>query len=307
MSSRSILCGVSMGVIGALLIFGGGCGGSAHDVAPDSGALPEGGGVVVDGGVVADGGLGGAGAVGGSQSDSPAGPAEGGSGEAGQGPPPANSTTVSKIDILFDIDNSSSMGDKQQYLQQAIPDLIQRLTTPNCVDAAGNNLTGANGLQLVAAADGTCTMGQPQFAPVTDMHIGVVTSGLGGRGTTTICQVPTTPNAVEADYLEFTSGSYQQYLLDAANNDYTGLTSVSKNNDDQAHLINRTAPPATPNVSPGQLPGDFLAWAPTATGDASGADAEPTTTQLETDTQDVIIGAGAFGCGIESQLESWYR
>src|SRR5580698_11442338 len=32
---------------------------------------------------------------------------------------------VDKIDMLFDIDNSASMGDKQAYLFQAIPLLIQ--------------------------------------------------------------------------------------------------------------------------------------------------------------------------------------
>ena len=45
---------------------------------------------------------------------------------------------VDKVDILFDIDNSASMGDKQAYLSKAIPDLITRLVTPNCVDANGD-------------------------------------------------------------------------------------------------------------------------------------------------------------------------
>src|SRR5580693_1526852 len=41
---------------------------------------------------------------------------------------------IDKIDLLFDIDNSASMGDKQDYLASAIPDLISRLINPNCVD-----------------------------------------------------------------------------------------------------------------------------------------------------------------------------
>ncbi len=45
-------------------------------------------------------------------------------------------TAVDKIDLLFSIDNSASMGDKQAYLEQAIPDLIKRLLTPNCLDPA---------------------------------------------------------------------------------------------------------------------------------------------------------------------------
>ena len=45
---------------------------------------------------------------------------------------------IDKVDILFDIDNSASMGDKQEYLIQAIPDMISRLITPRCVDNDGN-------------------------------------------------------------------------------------------------------------------------------------------------------------------------
>jgi hypothetical protein len=29
--------------------------------------------------------------------------------------------------------------------------------------------------------------------------------------------------------------------------------------------------------------------------------------QLETDFAELVGGVGVFGCGIESQLESWYR
>src|SRR5580698_7153105 len=46
--------------------------------------------------------------------------------------------SIDKVDILFDIDNSASMGDKQAYLANAIPLLITRLVQPNCVDANGN-------------------------------------------------------------------------------------------------------------------------------------------------------------------------
>ena len=42
--------------------------------------------------------------------------------------------SVDKIDLLFMIDNSISMADKQLVLQAAVPDLVQRLVNPNCVD-----------------------------------------------------------------------------------------------------------------------------------------------------------------------------
>ncbi|MDP8998525.1 MAG: hypothetical protein M3O46_00255, partial [Myxococcota bacterium] len=82
---------------------------------------------------------------------------------------------VDKIDLLFMIDNSASMGDKQALLAQAVPDLINRLVQPNCVDPMGKTLGISDGA-------GQCTMGKPEFPPVHDMHIGIVTSSLGGRG-----------------------------------------------------------------------------------------------------------------------------
>jgi len=222
-----------------------------------------------------------------------------------------NTTTIDKIDILFDIDNSSSMGDKQNYLQAAVPDLITRLVSPNCVDAMGNPIT-ANGVQLVADSTGACTMGTAEFPPVHDMHIGVVTSSLGPRGTTSICQTSTTPGATPSYYNEYTSGSYLTYVSDSANNQFPGLNSISKNNDDQAHLINRTDPPSAPNGTPSPLPsGNFLAWVPpgsmdTAPPNGSGT-VESVAANLTGDFQSLVIGSQAYGCGIESQLETWYR
>jgi hypothetical protein len=219
----------------------------------------------------------------------------------------AGTATSGKLDILFDVDNSASMSDKQEYLQQVIPYLIARLTTPNCVDGTGNAIV-QNGVALTADASGTCASGQPQFAPINDLHLGVVTSSLGGRGTTNLCQTMGTPDAVPADYDEFITGSYAQFLVDVSSGSYTGLTSVSKNNDDEAHLINRTLPPSNPTSQPGSVAGDFLAWAPSAIElEPEDAVVETTTTSLATDSQQVILGAGSFGCGIESQMESWYR
>ncbi len=49
-------------------------------------------------------------------------------------------SAVERVDMLFAIDNSTSMGDKQAYLAAAVPDLVSRLVTPNCVDTSGNVL-----------------------------------------------------------------------------------------------------------------------------------------------------------------------
>ena len=86
-------------------------------------------------------------------------------------------TSIDKVDILFDIDNSASMGDKQAYLAQAIPQMIARLVTPRCLDANGNAIAGVN----ASPATGLCATGTPEFHAVHDMHIGVVTSSLGSR------------------------------------------------------------------------------------------------------------------------------
>jgi len=277
MSSQRFLFRLSLGVaISAVFVFAGGCVQSSQT---GNGASSVNGGSPVHGG------------------GSPLGASVG-----------LSFAAVNKVDILFDIDNSSSMDDKQQYLQAAIPDLITRLVSPNCVDSSGNPVT-ANGVQLVADSTGVCAMGTAEFAPVHDMHMGLVTSSLGGRGTTSICQTSTTPGATPFEYLEFTSGSYQQFLQGSASGQFTGLTSISKNNDDQAHLVNRTDPPSDPNGTPSVLSGDFLAWAPPGAGDTVPVDAvaETVSTSLVGDFQDMVIGAGSYGCGIESQLESWYR
>src|SRR5215212_11924835 len=46
----------------------------------------------------------------------------------------AKQNKVNKIDLLFMIDNSSSMADKQQILGEAVPELVERLIEPKCID-----------------------------------------------------------------------------------------------------------------------------------------------------------------------------
>jgi hypothetical protein len=65
---------------------------------------------------------------------------------------------LERLDLLFVIDNSISMADKQAFLAQAVPQLISRLVTPVLID------------------------GMPEIEPVTDIHIGVISSSLGSYG-----------------------------------------------------------------------------------------------------------------------------
>ncbi len=101
--------------------------------------------------------------------------ASGGSG--GSGGVPAKS---GKVDLLFMIDNSVSMSDKQTVLARSTLALVERLVDPECV-APDGTLAGA------PAPDAPCAAGTSrEFQPVTDIHIGVITSSLGGHGST-IC------------------------------------------------------------------------------------------------------------------------
>ncbi|MGA3122888.1 MAG: hypothetical protein ABSF69_19140 [Polyangiaceae bacterium] len=218
--------------------------------------------------------------------------------------------SVDKIDILFDIDNSASMGDKQTYLAQAIPDLISRLLTPNCVDNATGTISSgpstiANGVASCEAYPNT----QPEFPAVHNMHLGIVTSSLGqrlsdqqpGQGGEIICQTT---------------------LMAAA-----PFQNLSAHNDDQGHLIARslTYGAGMATATEGSVanavvasymptPSGFLDWFPmtaanTGTANPLPAGLMPEASQatLVSDFTEMVQGAGIYGCGIESQLESWYR
>src|SRR6185295_2610506 len=118
------------------------------------------------------------------------------------------------------------------------------------------------------------------------MHIGIVSSALGGGGSE-LC-VP-------------------------SGNDPT-------HQDDKGHLLNRTVtnnadgPPinnAKPTDGNG---GNFLAWLP-ASDPKNAGKTPPNVTpysdgqegQLETDFKALVQGVQQHGCGLEAQLESWYR
>lgn len=90
---------------------------------------------------------------------------------------------IDKIDLLFMIDNSVSMGDKQELLKQAVPNLLRRLIEPDCLDSAGE--------KVEQEADGTCPAGsKPAFLPIKDIHIATITSALGSHGGSQ-CAAPT--------------------------------------------------------------------------------------------------------------------
>jgi hypothetical protein len=186
---------------------------------------------------------------------------------------------IDKVDILFDIDNSASMGDKQAYLVRAIPDLVDRLVNPPCIDSAGHT--------LVKSQAGECSAGAVAYLPVRDLHLGVVTSSLGARlspAVNGVCNPTASPPSP--------------------------FSNLSAHDDDQGHLIARSLTYATGGgaATEGTVADafrGFLSWAPGTDAAATGSVTDTAT--LEDDLGAIVSGAGVYGCGIESQLESWYR
>ncbi|MEZ4226097.1 MAG: hypothetical protein R3B13_34445 [Polyangiaceae bacterium] len=125
-----------------------------------------------------------------------------------------------KIDLLLMVDNSLSMADKQALLISSVDDLVGRFTAPRCVDGKGQP-TGQS-----YPCD-PCSV--PEFRPVADMHIGVVSSSLGSFG---------------GDLCDPISPSY------------------TAEQNDRAHLLGSVRPGLPQQDGLG-----FLAWAPGATQD----------------------------------------
>lgn len=142
---------------------------------------------------------------------------------------------IAKIDLLFVVDNSASMADKQAVMKQAVPAMLNRLVTPNCVqkDAAGVVIRSEPGMR--SGSDVNCSASDLslEFQPINDIHIGVITSSLGSHG-----------------------------YVGQLSCDEPGKAAPEKN--DRARLIPLVRP-NDPNVA-GQEP--FLSW--TGSGDAVG-------------------------------------
>ena len=157
---------------------------------------------------------------------------------------------------------------------------------------------------MSASNGGTCaTAGsQLEFPPVHDLHLGIVTSALGSR----------LGNLCDPAAMAGASGD--------------PFSMVSAHNDDQGHLIARsltynaqgtdaTEGSVTKAVVAGYTPAPsgFLYYFPTGT--PANSPVTPETTAgaagqagtLIGDFGAMVGGVGIWGCGIESQLESWYR
>jgi hypothetical protein len=244
---------------------GNGSGGSGGSGAAGSGAAGSSGSAAAgkssggSAGTAGDASLGGADATGGTTGLAGAG------GEAGSGAT-GGVVHADKVDLLFVVDNSSSMSEKQSVLSATLPMFVARLVDPWC---AGGSLPAA------PAVNGQCQGGQQrEIVPVTDMHVGVVTTSLGDHGSGDVCSA----------------------AQDAANQ--TG-GSLPSNYDDHGRLL-----PSVRTGLPSWNGSGFLNW------DAEGKATPPGESDvnaLVSDLHDVIAGAGSRGCGYESTLEASYR
>ena len=85
---------------------------------------------------------------------------------------------IDQIDLLLMIDNARSMGDKQQILAFTVPDLVRTLMNPLCVDSTDLPTPTQPTDPLSPCPPGA----HREHTPVTDIHVGIITSSLGGHG-----------------------------------------------------------------------------------------------------------------------------
>lgn len=172
---------------------------------------------------------------------------------------------MDKLDLVLVIDNSLSMGDKQVVLETAVPQLLSRLVNPNCISPDGTLKS-----QLMTRPKDECPEGmRREFSPLTDIHIGVVTSSLGDFGGD-VCPESTSENA--------TSGFPDQ-------NDHGWLLG------------------ALPRIkSQNVVASDFLTW---SQDDAEHFESRISAKTAE--FRNFIATTDELGCGLEMPLEAFYR
>lgn len=194
---------------------------------------------------------------------------------------------VDKVDLLFAIDNSASMGDKQLILAEAVPDLINGLLRPRCVDADGNPHPdpdqkadpSGNKENRYGCPDGY----EPEFKPVTDMHVGIVSSSLGSFGGD-VCD-ETLPRQNDRAHLINIDKNSDGGVALAKPSGFLAWFPQSKDNEDER----RHPPPPNPIREIGGDPDN------------------PNPNGLIENFAKMVIGVDQTGCGLEAQLESVYR
>ena len=177
------------------------------------------------------------------------------------------SNPIDKIDLLYVVDNSVSMADKQAIFDRAVPRMLERLIFPDCVKLDQNGDVVDRSASIRAAVPGespNCETGWGlEFDPITDIHIGVISTSLG---------------AVGISACDKSSGNDRALLL-----------------------------PKVRDGLPDPHGTGFLVWHPPEASDAPSTPTQSDFAQLSRDFRAHILGAGEEGCGYEAPLEAWYR
>jgi hypothetical protein len=187
---------------------------------------------------------------------------------------------ASKVDLLLVLDNSRGMRDKLEGFAEVLPELVLDLISPECIDSLGK----PTGERANAAAEPgeQCAVGKPRHAPVNDLHVGVVTTSMGGRGSSTCPSEATDPHD----------------------------PTLNAHADDMGHLLGRLGPAQT--IDPRLSPSNFLAWFPDVKANQSsvpsnGAQAIKAFEDVADLTGRMVRGVGGYGCEYEAPLESFYH
>lgn len=172
-----------------------------------------------------------------------------------------------KVDLLIEVQSSFGMSDKLDVLARSVADLVGGLVRPPCVGAQGDPVPNQP-----ETATAPCPAGSTRlFEPIRDLHVGVISSSLGVAGPS--------PSPYPVHCLD---GEYGHRI-------------------DGAHLLDRDAEGGTVPTYQGA---GYLAWDPDAQLDPPGIASQA---ELASSVETLLLGVGAKGCGLESQLEAWYR
>ncbi|MCS6901154.1 MAG: hypothetical protein RMJ98_15605 [Myxococcales bacterium] len=196
------------------------------------------------------------------------------SGSGGNGGAPEPVVASKKMDLLFVVDNSSSMKDKQIQLANVAPELLTRLVNPRCVDQSGVQVAQPSTPQEPCPAGST-----REFDPVADLHIGVISSSLGSHG---------------GDYCTD---------VDREDPDQDFRKNFTQN--DRGRLLNRGLRKDESKVDFPTEPTynglGFLVWDPAGAGSPPG---EKDIAQVAQGVRNLVLGADQIGCGYEAPLEA---
>jgi hypothetical protein len=187
-------------------------------------------------------------------------------------PPPASCTdtpeVVDKLDLLFLVDNSGSMKEEQSALRDQFPKLIQVLTTGDRMDGGDKN----------------------DFPPVTDLHLGVITSDMGligiddvkgcmGFGDDGLLQNDPSPRIAGCTAM---APKFVSYRADAPGNspaktaaDFGCIADVGTDGCGFEQPLEATLKALWPSTSPAVAPGQQAQSKPLFIGDARGLGTSP--------------------------------